>query len=122
MNPQVILITAIIVAIVVGFILAIHARNKKMKNSSIHPEAKPTVLVQDINFSDFNIIHKCRDGVERYVYFTRATNGPCRGEWTAYCIREKDGKAYKSYFKKDKTAIFIQDVLTHLSKKMNIDC
>ena len=122
MNPQVILITAIIVAIVVAFILAIHARNKKMKGSFIHPEAKPTVLVQDINFSDFNIIHKCRDGVERLVYFTKATNGPHKGEWTAYCIREKDGKEYKSYFKQNKTAEFMQQLLTHISKKMNIDC
>lgn len=120
MNPQVIIITAVIVAIVVAFILAIHARNKKMKNS--YPEAKPCVLVQDIDFSQFHVYHKCRDGIERTVYFTRATNGPHKGEWTTYCLRGDLYKPYRSYFKQNKTAEFIRELLTKLGEKMNIDC
>lgn len=122
MNPQVILITAVIVAIVVAFILAIRARNKKMKNSFIYPEAKPSILVQDIDFSKFNVYHTCRDGVQRTVYFTRATNGPHKGEWTTYCYRGDLYKPYRSYFKQEKTAEFIQELLKKLGDKMNIDC
>ena len=122
MNPQVILIAAVIVAIVVAFIFAIYVRNKKMKNGFIHPEAKPSILVQDIDFSQFNVYHKCRDGIERTVYFTRATNGPHKGEWTTFCFRYGAHKPYRSYFKQEKTAKFIQELLTELGEKMNIDC
>ena len=122
MNAQVILIIAIIIAIAVVFILTIRARNKKMKDSFIHPEAKPSVLVQDIDFSQFHVYHKCRDGVERTVYFTKATNGPHKGEWTTYCLRGDLYKPYRSYFKQEKTAEFIQELLKKLGDKMNIDC
>lgn len=104
---------AIFAMVILALAAMILAKNKKKEQEG---QKKELFIPEDL--SDYYVNYVGLHGIEYGVFFTRASNGPHKGEWTSYCWREKeDGTCYKSHFKREQTKKFIKQLIEDINKK-----